>query len=86
MSVIQNDSWKLWEAFFAGCCVISVNLDLYNIKFPVQPKNMIDYIGITLNEEEDLDLLLLGVCLLNSPGIRPVCFGKTCHFFLGCGS
>ena len=42
--IVQNDSWKLWEAFFAGCCVIAVDLDLFNIKFPVQPRNMFHYI------------------------------------------
>ena len=30
-----------------------MDLDLFNIKFPVQPKNMIHYIGITLNPEKD---------------------------------
>ena len=49
----QIDSFKLWEAFFAGCCVIMIDLDLFNIKFPVQPKNMVHYIGITLNLEKD---------------------------------
>ena len=49
----QIDSFKLWEAFFSGCCVIMMDLDLFNIKFPVQPKNMIHYIGITLNPEKD---------------------------------
>ena len=55
--IIQNDSWKLWEAFFAGCCVLTIDLDLYNIQFPIQPKNMIHYIGITLNEEEDIKII-----------------------------
>ena len=49
----QIDSFKLWEAFFAGCCVIMMDLDLFNIKFPVQPQNMVHYIGITLNNEKD---------------------------------
>ena len=49
----QIDSFKLWEAFFAGCCVIMMDLDLFNIKFPVQPQNMVHYIGITLNLEKD---------------------------------
>ena len=49
----QIDSFKLWESFFAGCCVIMMDLDLFNIKFPVQPENMIHYIGITLNSEKD---------------------------------
>tara|TARA_B100001175_G_scaffold312698_1_gene319124 strand:- start:3042 stop:3302 length:261 start_codon:yes stop_codon:yes gene_type:complete len=38
---------------FAGCCVIMIDLDLFNIKFPVQPQNMVHYIGITLNPEKD---------------------------------
>ena len=53
----QIDSFKLWEAFFGGCCVIMMDMDLFNIKFPVQPKNMIHYIGITLNKEKDTKIL-----------------------------
>ena len=53
----QIDSFKLWEAFFAGCCIIMMDLDLFNIKFPIQPKNMIHYIGITLNKEKDKKIL-----------------------------
>tara|TARA_Y100000589_G_scaffold329639_1_gene376796 strand:- start:564 stop:2342 length:1779 start_codon:yes stop_codon:yes gene_type:complete len=53
----QIDSFKLWEAFFAGCCVIMMDLDLFNIKFPIQPKNMVHYIGITLNKEKDKKIL-----------------------------
>ena len=53
MILCQIDSFKLWEAFFAGCCVIMIDLDLFNIKWPIQPQNMIHYIGITLNIEKD---------------------------------
>ena len=53
----QIDSFKLWEAFFAGCCVIMMDLDLLNIKFPIQPKNMVHYIGITLNKKKDKKIL-----------------------------
>ena len=55
--ICQIDSFKLWEAFFAGCCVIMIDLDLFNIKFPIQPQNMVHYIGITLNKENDKKLL-----------------------------
>jgi FkbM family methyltransferase len=55
--ICQIDSFKLWEAFFAGCCVIMIDLDLFNIKFPVQPQNMVHYIGITLNKENDKKIL-----------------------------
>lgn len=50
---IQIDSFKLWEVFFSGCCVIMIDLDLFGIKFPVQPINMKHYIGVTLNKEKD---------------------------------
>jgi len=53
MVLCQIDSFKLWEAFFAGCCVIMIDLDLFNIKWPIQPQNMVHYIGITLNIEKD---------------------------------
>jgi len=51
--IYQIDSFKLWEAFFSGCCVIAIDLDLHKIKFPFQPVNMKHYIGFTLNIEKD---------------------------------
>ena len=38
---------------FSGCCVLTVNLDQFGIKFPVQPINMVHYIGITLDKNID---------------------------------
>lgn len=55
--ICQIDSFKLWEVFFAGCCVIMIDLDLFNIKFPIQPQNMVHYIGITLNYEKDKQII-----------------------------
>ena len=55
--VYQIDSWKFWEALYAKCCVITVDLDKFNIKLPNQPTNMVHYIGLTLEEEKDLQLI-----------------------------
>ena len=52
----QIDSFKLWEAFCAGCCVIMIDLDYYKITFPVQPVNMIHYIGVTNNTDKNIEL------------------------------
>ena len=49
----QIDSFRLWEGFFSGCCVLTINLDKFGIKFPVQPINMVHYIGITLDKNID---------------------------------
>ena len=49
----QFDSWKLWETFFAGACVIMIDLDYFGIKVPAQPINMKHYIGITQNKDTD---------------------------------
>ena len=45
--IYQVDSFKLWEAFAAGCVVICIDFDRYGIKLPFQPINGVHYIGIT---------------------------------------
>ena len=56
-TIFQIDSFKLWEAFFSGCCVLMVHLDRFRLKFPYQPVNLEHYIGFTLNKEQDLKIL-----------------------------
>ena len=53
----QIDSFKLWEAFFSGCCVLFIDLDKFNITFPKQPINFVHYIGFTLNKSEDIKIM-----------------------------
>jgi hypothetical protein len=48
----QWDSYKLWEAFVAGCCVITLDLEHYGFKTGAaeEPRNMVHYIGLRLNQ------------------------------------
>tara|TARA_B100001123_G_C15295530_1_gene1019033 strand:+ start:944 stop:2077 length:1134 start_codon:yes stop_codon:yes gene_type:complete len=55
--VYQVDSFKLWEAFMAGCCVITIDFDRYGIQLPVNPVNGVHYIGITDDSNEIKRLL-----------------------------
>jgi hypothetical protein len=53
---IKNwDSYKLWESFAAGCCVITLDLDYYGFKLPVMPVNGVHYIGIRLDDPNSLN-------------------------------
>ena len=52
----QADSWKIWETFFAGACVIMIDLEFINIKFPIQPINMVHYIGVTNDTEKNVQI------------------------------
>jgi hypothetical protein len=55
--VYQIDSFKLWESFFSGCCVIMVHLESVGIQFPHQPVNMEHYIGFTLDKIHDTQIM-----------------------------
>lgn len=46
------DNYKIWEAFAAGACVITLDLDYYGFKLPIMPISGVHYIGIRL---DDLD-------------------------------
>ncbi len=52
----QWDSYLLWEAFCAGCCVITLDLEYYGFKTGAveEPKNMEHYIGLRLDQPEYL--------------------------------
>jgi len=53
----QIDSFRLWEAFASGSCVLSIDFDYFGIKLPVQPVNMEHYVGIRLEEEHDKKII-----------------------------
>jgi len=56
--IARWDSWRLWEAFAAGCIPIHVDLEKYGLLLPVMPENWTHYIGIDLaNPKEVLDRL-----------------------------
>lgn len=60
-AIKQWDSYKLWEGFVAGCCVISLDFEHYGFKFGSnpfhEPRNMIHYIGLKLEDKDGLEKL-----------------------------
>jgi hypothetical protein len=48
VSLVQFDSWRLWENFFSGTPIVHFDLDLYSAVLPVQPINGIHYLGIDI--------------------------------------
>lgn len=50
----QWDSFLLWEGFVSGCCVITLDLEYYGFLTGAteEPKNMIHYIGLRLDQPE----------------------------------
>ncbi len=48
-SVVRWDSWRLWEAFAAGCVVIHLDFEKYGFRLPIQPVNWKHYVGIDLS-------------------------------------
>ena len=55
--VYQVDSFKLWEAFMSGCCVIAIDFQRFGIQLPVDLINGVHYIGITDDGDEVEQLL-----------------------------
>ena len=52
--VRQFDSYKLWEAFVAGCCVITLDMEYYGLRLPAMPQAGVHYIGLRLDQPEVL--------------------------------
>jgi predicted O-linked N-acetylglucosamine transferase (SPINDLY family) len=46
ISIYQWDSLKIWEAFVAGCVVITADFDRFGCKLPILPINGVHYIGL----------------------------------------
>ena len=49
-AIYQWDSFRLWEAFGAGCLVFHIDFEKYGLRLPVMPKNGEQYIGVDLND------------------------------------
>ena len=47
-ALYQWDSFRLWEAFSAGCLVIHTDLDEEGCVLPVMPQNGFHYLGLNL--------------------------------------
>lgn len=48
-SVVQWDSWRLWESLAAGCATFHLDFDKYGFLLPVMPQNWKHYIGVDLD-------------------------------------
>jgi len=48
--LMQWDSWRLWEAFSAGCLVFFVDFECFGLTLPVMPKNWEHYIGVNFDD------------------------------------
>jgi len=50
---VQWDSFRVWEAWVAGCANINLDLDLYGVLLPVMPENWKHYIGVDLGRPKE---------------------------------
>ena len=50
----QWDSWRLWETWAAGSVAFHINFEKYGCVLPVMPKNGVDYIGIDLENPNEI--------------------------------
>jgi hypothetical protein len=52
--IVQWDSWRFWESLAAGCLAINIDLEYYGAVLPVQPVNWQDYLGVNLQQTEQI--------------------------------
>ncbi|MEM7770024.1 MAG: glycosyltransferase family 1 protein [Cyanobacteria bacterium P01_A01_bin.37] len=45
-TIIQWDSWRLWESLLAGCVSFHADFDQYHFALPVKPENWKHYVGV----------------------------------------
>lgn len=48
LKIYQFDSWRMWETWIAGCCMVHVDFEKYGILLPVMPVNGEHYLGFDL--------------------------------------
>jgi len=49
---VQWDSFRVWEAWAAGCATFNIDLDVYGPVLPVMPENWKHYIGVDLRRPD----------------------------------
>jgi hypothetical protein len=64
--VRQWDSWRLWETWTAGSVAVHIDFEKYGCVLPVMPKNGVDYIGIDLENPNEIEKYLENNELLES--------------------
>ncbi|PZV18486.1 MAG: hypothetical protein DCF22_01835 [Leptolyngbya sp.] len=52
-SIVQWDSWRLWEALASGTVAFHVDFDKYGFTLPTMPENWKHYVGIDLNNVQE---------------------------------
>lgn len=58
-TIVQFDSWRLWETMAAGALTVHVDLSRYGAVLPVQPLNRVHYWAISPDRaESDIEELL----------------------------
>ncbi|MBC8122396.1 MAG: glycosyltransferase family 1 protein [Gemmatimonadaceae bacterium] len=69
--VIQWDSWRLWEAFAAGCTVFHLDFEKYGMQLPIMPHNWEHYIGVDMEDPQaTVDRLVSQPELLEQIGLQ----------------
>jgi len=56
--VYQWDSWRLWESLLAGCVTFHLDFNKYGFRLPVMPTNGVHYLGVDLDNPEQVDAVL----------------------------
>lgn len=59
-TIYQWDSFRLWEAFGAGCLVFHVDFEKYGLRLPVMPMNLHHYVGVDFNNTKLLKEVVCG--------------------------
>jgi len=54
----QWDTFRLWEAFCAGCLVCHVDFEKYGLQLPVMPQNLTHYLGFDLDDRSASEAIL----------------------------
>jgi hypothetical protein len=57
-AIYQWDSFRLWEAWAAGCLVLHVDLAAYGLHLPVMPENLVHYTGVDFTHPQRLSEVL----------------------------
>jgi hypothetical protein len=49
-TIVQWDSWRLWESLAAGCASFQAEFNKYHFSAPVKPENWRHYIGVDFDD------------------------------------
>jgi hypothetical protein len=52
--IFRWDSWRFWESLAAGCVTIHLDFEKYGFALPVMPKNWEHYVGVDLDNPQEV--------------------------------